>query len=80
MSAPYVRTSDCIEQMEVLTADGVRLTVAPISDEALEALAGEAGRRGEIYRGIKRIREQYGGLIRQRYSDITARGLGLQPG
>jgi FAD/FMN-containing dehydrogenase/ferredoxin len=62
-----------VEAMEVLTYDGLRLRVGPTSDADLNRILHEGGRRGEIYRGLRDIRERYGELIRQRYPQIPRR-------
>ncbi|KAF0096254.1 MAG: FAD linked oxidase [Puniceicoccaceae bacterium 5H] len=67
------RTSDQIVEMEILTYDGVRMTVGATPDGELETKIQQGGRVGEIYGGLKRIREQYGDLIRERYPDIPRR-------
>ena len=41
------RTSDNVHQMEILTYDGVRMTVGPTSEEELERIIRGGGRKGE---------------------------------
>ncbi|MDP8929391.1 MAG: FAD-binding oxidoreductase [Actinomycetota bacterium] len=67
------RTVDNIEEMEVLTYDGLRLRVGPTSDEQLEQIIRAGGRRGEIYARLRDLRDRYGDLIRARYPDIPRR-------
>jgi FAD/FMN-containing dehydrogenase/Fe-S oxidoreductase len=67
------KTVDNIEELEILTYDGVRMRVGPTSDAELETIIAEGGRRGEIYAGMKRIRDQYGDLIRAKYPKIPRR-------
>jgi FAD/FMN-containing dehydrogenase/Fe-S oxidoreductase len=67
------KTDENIEELEVLTYDGVRMRVGATSDAELEAIISEGGRRGEIYAGMKAIRDQYGDLVRQRYPNIPRR-------
>ncbi len=64
---------DNIEEMEVLTYDGLRMHVGSTSDEDLERIINEGGRRGEIYAGLKRLRDTYGDLVRARYPKIPRR-------
>ena len=66
-------TSDNIESMDVLLYDGTRLTVGPTSEEELAARIAGGGRVGEIYAGLKRIRDTYGEEIRSRYPRIPRR-------
>jgi FAD/FMN-containing dehydrogenase/Fe-S oxidoreductase len=67
------KTVDNIEELEIVTYDGVRMRVGPTSESELEAIIAEGGRRGEIYAGMKRIRDQYGDLIRAKYPKIPRR-------
>jgi len=62
-----------IEEMDVLLYDGTRLTVGPTSDEELEQIIQEGGRRGDIYRKLKDLRDKYADLIRERYPQIPRR-------
>src|SRR6266704_3069122 len=64
---------DNIEEMEILTYDGVRMHVGATSDADLECIITEGGRRGEIYAGLKRLRDTYGDLVRARYPKIPRR-------
>src|SRR5436309_1897407 len=67
------KTVDNIDELDVLTYDGVRLRVGPTSEEQLSEIIGRGGRRGEIYAGLRKIRDQYGDLIRQKYPKIPRR-------
>jgi FAD/FMN-containing dehydrogenase/Fe-S oxidoreductase len=67
------KTVDNIEELEILTYDGVRMRVGRTSDAELEEIIAGGGRRGEIYAGMKRIRDQYGDLIRAKYPKIPRR-------
>src|SRR6266487_1056584 len=65
--------ADNIEEMEILTYDGVRMHVGATSDADLERIITEGGRRGEIYEGLKRLRDTYGDLVHARYPKIPRR-------
>jgi FAD/FMN-containing dehydrogenase/Fe-S oxidoreductase len=67
------KTDENIEELEILTYDGIRMRVGATSDAELEAIIREGGRRGDIYAGMKAIRDQYGDLVRQRYPNIPRR-------
>jgi FAD/FMN-containing dehydrogenase/Fe-S oxidoreductase len=67
------KTVDNIDELDILTYDGVRLRVGPTSEEELGAIIARGGRRGEIYAGLRKIRDQYGDLIRARYPKIPRR-------
>jgi FAD/FMN-containing dehydrogenase/Fe-S oxidoreductase len=67
------KTDENIEELEVLTYDGIRMRVGATSDAELNAIIREGGRRGEIYAGMKAIRDQYAELVRQRFPNIPRR-------
>src|SRR3982074_2345824 len=67
------KTDDNIEELEILTYDGVRMKVGATSSEELEHIIREGGRRGEIYGKLKAISAKYGDLIRQRFPKIPPR-------
>jgi len=67
------KTDDNIESLEILTYDGLRMQVGQTSDAELEKIIQEGGHRGEIYAGLKALRDRYGKLVRQRYPDIPRR-------
>lgn len=51
------RTADNVHTLDILTYDGLRMTVGPISEDELEAIIRGGGRRREIYAGLKAIRD-----------------------
>ncbi len=67
------KTDDNIDELDVLTYDGVRMRVGATPPETLEALIREGGRIGEIYAGLARIRDRYGDLVRARFPKIPRR-------
>ncbi|HEY3053059.1 MAG TPA: FAD-binding oxidoreductase, partial [Thermoanaerobaculia bacterium] len=67
------RTSENIEELEVVTYDGVRLRVGGTSEEELRRIIFEGGRRGEIYRRLDALRTKYAELIRTRFPQIPRR-------
>jgi FAD/FMN-containing dehydrogenase len=67
------KTVDNIEELEILTYDGLRMRVGPTTDAELEEIIAGGGRRGEIYAGLKRIRDTYADLIRAKYPRIPRR-------
>jgi FAD/FMN-containing dehydrogenase/Fe-S oxidoreductase len=64
---------DNLEALEVLTYDGTRLTVGATPPDELDAIIGAGGRRGEIYRGLRDLRDRYDRQIRTEYPDIPRR-------
>src|SRR5271165_770208 len=67
------KTDDNIEELEILTYDGLRMKVGQTSDTELEKIIAEGGRRGEIYAGLRRLRDTYADLIKERYPNIPRR-------
>ncbi len=67
------RTSDNVEELEVLTYDGVRMIVGATSGNDLESIIRKGGRRGEIYGKLKSLAERYGKTIRERFPKIPRR-------
>ncbi len=64
---------DNVESLDLLLYDGTRLTVGRTSEEKLEALIRSGGRVGQIYSGLKRIRDTYSLQIRQKFPRIPRR-------
>jgi len=67
------RTSDNVEALEVLTYDGTRMWVGATSDKQYAAILPAGGRRAEIYRGLRDLRDRYAERIRAGYPDIPRR-------
>jgi FAD/FMN-containing dehydrogenase/Fe-S oxidoreductase len=64
---------DNVESLDVALYDGTRMTVGKTSDAELERIFREGGRRGEIYAGLKSIRDRYSDLVRARFPRIPRR-------
>lgn len=60
------RTSNNVESLDVLTYDGLRLTVGRTTDEELDRICAEIGPRGAIYRSLRSLRDRHATLIRER--------------
>ena len=67
------RTADNVRSLRVLTYDGAEFRVGPTSEQELDDIIAEGGRRGEIYAGLKRLRDRYAALVREGYPDIPRR-------
>ncbi len=67
------KTVDNIEALDILLYDGTRMTVGKTSEAELAAIIAEGGRRGELYAGLKRLRDTYASLVRERFPDIPRR-------
>lgn len=60
-------------EMNVVTYDGIRMTVGPTTDEAYERIQQEGGRKAEIYRKMKELVKKYEHLIRTKFPNIPRR-------
>ncbi len=67
------KTVDNIEELDILTYDGVRMRVGRTSDDELQEIIRAGGRRGEIYSRMKDLRDRYADLIREKYPNIPRR-------
>jgi FAD/FMN-containing dehydrogenase/Fe-S oxidoreductase len=67
------KTVDNIHELDVLLYDGTRMTIGSTSEAVLEATIAAGGRKGQIYAGLKSIRDRFGSAIRQRYPRIPRR-------
>jgi FAD/FMN-containing dehydrogenase/Fe-S oxidoreductase len=67
------RTADNTESLTILTYDGIKMKVGPTSDEELEAIINEGGRKGEIYQKLKNLRDKYADKIREKFPPIPRR-------
>ena len=66
-------TANNIRSLDVLLADGTRMTVGATSEDEISAIIAQGGRRGEIYAGMRRIRDRYCDEIRRRFPQIPRR-------
>lgn len=64
------KTDANVEELEIVTYDGARMRVGATSEEELDAIVREGGRRGEIYAKLRSIRDRYAPLIRERFPKI----------
>jgi FAD/FMN-containing dehydrogenase/Fe-S oxidoreductase len=71
------RTCDNLEELEVLTYDGLRLRVGATPEGELARIVRSGGRRGEIYRRLRDLRDRYAPLIRERFPRIPRRVSGF---
>ncbi len=67
------KTVDNIHSLRVLLYDGTEMEVGATSEEELASIIKQGGRRGEIYAALRRLRDQYAPLIRQRFPRIPRR-------
>ncbi|PMS33743.1 FAD-binding oxidoreductase [Paraburkholderia rhynchosiae] len=71
------KTVENVEALEIATYDGARFWVGPTSDAELDAIICEGGRRGEIYRKLRDLRDRYAGHIRDEFPQIKRRVSGF---
>ncbi len=67
------KTVDNIQALDILLYDGTRMRVGATSEEELTRIIAAGGRRGDIYAGLKRLRDTYSSLVRERFPDIPRR-------
>ena len=71
------KTAENVEALEVLTYDGARFWAGPTSEGELETIIAEGGRRGEIYRRLRELRDRYADYIRREFPQIKRRVSGF---
>ena len=67
------KTDENIEELEVLTYDGLRLRVGATPSDELERIVQRPGRRGEIYAKLMALAATHGDQVRHRYPNIPRR-------
>jgi FAD/FMN-containing dehydrogenase/Fe-S oxidoreductase len=70
-------TVDNIDELDVVTYDGTRMTVGATSDQELEHIIREGGRKGEIYGRLRALRDRYAEQIRKEFPMIPRRVSGF---
>jgi FAD/FMN-containing dehydrogenase/Fe-S oxidoreductase len=60
-------------ELEILTYDGLRMSVGMTSEEGLKRIAAEGGRRAEIYAALVRLRDAHASEIRRKFPPIPRR-------
>jgi FAD/FMN-containing dehydrogenase/Fe-S oxidoreductase len=71
------KTVDNIASLDLLLYDGTRLRVGATSEAELEALIAAGGRIGEIYAGLKALRDQHAEQVRAQFPNIPRRVSGF---
>lgn len=67
------RVADNTESLEILTYDGLQMKVGTTSEEELEQIIQQGGRRGEIYEKLRALRNRYANVIREKFPNIPRR-------
>ncbi|MDQ3990731.1 MAG: FAD-binding protein [Actinomycetota bacterium] len=71
------RTSDNVEELEVLTPAAERLRVGATTEAELDAIVDRGDPRGRAYRALRDLRDRYAGEIRERFPRIPRRVSGF---
>ena len=71
------KTVDNIASLDLLLYDGTRLRVGATTEEELQRLIASGGRVGEIYAGLKALRDQHADQVRAQFPDIPRRVSGF---
>ncbi len=67
------KTSDNVEELDVLLYDGTRMRVGAVPDAELERVIAAGGRRAEIHRALRDLRDRCGDRVRAEFPDIPRR-------
>ncbi len=67
------KTSENIDELDILLYDGTRLSVGATTEAELAAIIAKGGRKGEIYARLRDLRDRYADLVRERYPNIPRR-------
>jgi FAD/FMN-containing dehydrogenase/Fe-S oxidoreductase len=67
------KTVDNIHALDVMLYDGTRMDVGATPEAELESIIRAGGRKGEIYAGLRQIRDRYAPLVRQKFPRIPRR-------
>ena len=67
------KTVDNIHALDVMLYDGTRMNVGSTSEAELDAIIRAGGRQGQIYAGLKTIRDRFAPLIREKFPRIPRR-------
>ncbi len=68
---PGPRTSDNVDALEIVTHDGERFWVGVNEEEQLEEIIAAGGRKGEIYRQLRDLRDRYLSEIRTGFTPVS---------
>lgn len=66
-------TADNVEELEILTHDGTRMTVGRLGDEELARRTAGSGRAADLHRKLREFRDRHAGAIRRGFPDMERR-------
>jgi FAD/FMN-containing dehydrogenase/Fe-S oxidoreductase len=72
-SVAWGKTVDNVESLDVLLADGTRLTVGATNENQLTELSGRPDRVGELYRDLRALRDRSLALVRTTFPTLSRR-------
>lgn len=64
------KTDDNVFELQIMTYDGVEMSVGPTSQEQLQKILQAGGRKAEIYAALQKLSQKYGALIEKKYPKI----------
>jgi FAD/FMN-containing dehydrogenase/Fe-S oxidoreductase len=67
------KVSDNVEKLDIVLYDGTRMTVGRTSAAELDAAIRAGGRAGQIYAGLRGLRDRYANLIEEKFPRIPRR-------
>ncbi|HEY6147187.1 MAG TPA: FAD-binding oxidoreductase, partial [Thermoanaerobaculia bacterium] len=67
------KTEDNVLALDVVTAEGIRLTAERTSEDALARILTEPGPKADIYRGLAALRDRHADEIRRKFPHIPRR-------
>jgi FAD/FMN-containing dehydrogenase/Fe-S oxidoreductase len=67
------RTSDNVESLEIVTYQGLHMTVGPTSEDEFRAILAAGGPKADIFRKLDSFRNKYGDLIKAKFPKIPRR-------
>jgi FAD/FMN-containing dehydrogenase len=70
---PGPRTHDNVQELDIVTYDGLRARVGPVTARERNALVAAGGRRGEIYDQLESFVARWGDCIRERLTNVPRR-------
>jgi FAD/FMN-containing dehydrogenase/Fe-S oxidoreductase len=66
-------TVDNVLELDILTYDGLRMTVGRSSDAELQAIVAAGDRRAQIYRDLLQLRDRHAAAIREHFPPLPRR-------
>jgi FAD/FMN-containing dehydrogenase len=70
---PGPTTAHNLAALDVITADGTRLSVGPTDDATYARVQADGGRPAEIFRALRAFQQRHADLIRRAFPDIPRR-------